>query len=83
MVHCHNYLYWLPVAKTKSLFPQAYPSSKLKALVYDILPSATAIFDYAIGLKSLSANKQFFDNAQTVVTYCCLSIIEKLFVTTV
>ena len=29
-------------------------------LVYDILPSAIAIFSYAIGSRKLSANKQFF-----------------------
>ena len=27
-------------------------------------PSTTAIVDYAIGLKKLSANEQFFDDAQ-------------------
>ena len=40
---------------------------KLQALVYDILPSATAVFSYAIGPRKLSANKQFFVGAQTVV----------------
>ena len=34
-------------------------SSKLQALVYDILPSATAVFSYAIGSRKLSANEQF------------------------
>ena len=38
-----------------------YP--KLQALVYDILPSATAVFSYAIGSRKLSA----FVGAQTVV----------------
>ena len=33
---------------------------KLQALVYDILPSATAVFSYAIGSRKLSANEQFF-----------------------
>ena len=33
---------------------------KLQALVYDILPSTTAIFSYAIGSRKLSANEQFF-----------------------
>ena len=33
---------------------------KLQALVYDTLPSATAIFSYAIGSRKLSANEQFF-----------------------
>ena len=41
---------------------------KLQALVYDILPSTTAIVDYAIGLEKLSANEQFFDDAQTAAT---------------
>ena len=41
--------------------------SKLQALVYDILPSATAVFSYAIGFWKLSANEQFFAGAHTVV----------------
>ena len=50
---------------------------KLQALVYNILPSTTAvagyaiagyaIAGYAIGLKRLSANKQIFDDAQAAV----------------
>ena len=40
---------------------------KLQALVYDILPSTTAVFSYAIGSRKLSANEQFFLGAQTVV----------------
>ena len=40
---------------------------KLQALVYDILPSTTAIFSYIIGSRKLSANEQFFVGAQTVV----------------
>ena len=39
---------------------------KLQALVYDILPSTTAVFSYAIGSRKLSANEQFFVGAQTV-----------------
>ena len=35
---------------------------------YDILPSTTAVFSYAIGSRQLSANKQFFVGAQTVVS---------------
>ena len=44
--------------------------SKLQALppVYDILPSTTAVFSHAIGPRKLSANKQFFVGAQTVVS---------------
>ena len=34
--------------------------SKLKPLVYDILPSTTAVFSYAIGSRKLSAKEQFF-----------------------
>ena len=38
----------------------------LQALVYDILPSTTAVFSYAIGSRKLSVNEQFFVGAQTV-----------------
>ena len=41
---------------------------KLPALVYNILPSTTAVFSYAIGSRKLSANEQFFVGAQTVVS---------------
>ena len=41
--------------------------SKLQALVYDILPSTTAVFSYAICPRKLSANEQFFVGSQTVV----------------
>jgi len=37
---------------------------KLQALVQDILPSATAIGDYAIGL----AKEKFFDDAEMAVS---------------
>ena len=40
---------------------------KFQALVYDILPSTTAVFSYATGSTKLSANEQFFVGAQTVV----------------
>ena len=40
---------------------------KLQALVYDTLPSTTAVFSYAIGSRKLSANEQFFVGAQTVI----------------
>ena len=36
------------------------PEPKLQALVYDILPSTTAVFSYAIGSRKRSANEQFF-----------------------
>ena len=42
---------------------------KLQALVYDILPSTTAVFSYATGSKKMSANEQFFVGAQTVVNF--------------
>ena len=47
---------------------------KLQASVYDILPSTTAVFCYAIGSRKLSANEQvvvlllLFFGAQTVVS---------------
>ena len=44
-------------------------SHKLQALVCDILPSTTAVFSYATGSRKLSANKQFFVGAQTVVSF--------------
>ena len=47
---------------------QVCTGSKLQALVYDILPSTTAVFSYAIGSRKLSASKQFFVGAQTVVS---------------
>ena len=42
--------------------------AKLQALVYDILPSITAVFTYAIRSRKLSANEQFLVGAQTVVS---------------
>ena len=42
--------------------------TKLQALVYDTLPSTTAVFNYATGCRKLSANEQFFVDAQTVVS---------------
>ena len=43
--------------------------TKLQAGVYDILPSTTAIVDYTVGLEKLSANEQFFDDAQTAISF--------------
>ena len=53
----------LSVAEVAGIF-------KLQALVYDILPSTTAVFSYAIGSRKLSANEQFFFfvGAQTVLS---------------
>ena len=45
-----------------------YTPHKLQVLVYDIPPSTTAVFSYAIGSRKLSVNEQFFVGAQTVVS---------------
>ena len=50
---------------------------KLQALVYDILPSTTAAFSYAIGSRKLSANELFFVGAQTVVSLLQTSPIKQ------
>ena len=42
--------------------------AKPQALIYDILPSATAIIEYATGLEELSANGQFFVDVQMAVS---------------
>ena len=47
---------------------RARAQHKLQAVVYDILPSTTAVFSYTIGFRKLSANEQFFVGAQTVVS---------------
>ena len=47
---------------------------ELQALVYDFLPPTTGIVDNAIGLEKLSANEQFFDEAQTA-THKTIQII--------
>ena len=36
--------------------------------MYNILPSTTAVFSYAIGSRKLSAKEQFFVGIQTVVS---------------
>ena len=43
--------------KMKALLGYVLP--KLQTLVYDVLPSTTAVFSYAIGSRKLSANEQF------------------------
>ena len=47
--------------RTISLHPYNYHKggTKLQALVYDILPSTTALFSYIIGSRKLSADEQF------------------------
>ena len=49
-----------PVPLPRALVHHVSSPLKLRALVYDILPSATAVFSYAIGSRKLSANEQFF-----------------------
>ena len=57
------------VRHTLSPEREVWVGNKLQALVYDILPSTTAVFSYAIGSRELSANEQvFFAGAQTVVS---------------
>ena len=51
-----------------SALPNVRVLIKLQALVYDILPSTTAVFSYVIGSRKLSANEQFFVGTQTVVS---------------
>ena len=41
---------------------------KLQTPVYDILPSTTAVFSYAIESRKLSANAQFFVGSSKFVT---------------
>ena len=41
---------------------------KLQALVYNIISSTTAVLNYVTGFWKLSANKQLFVGAQTVVS---------------
>ena len=67
--HCHRVIVGLDVERVSkpSVHAQMY-LHKLQALVYDILPSTTAVFSYAIGSRKLSANEQFFVGAQTVVS---------------
>ena len=50
------------------LHPTVWSARELQALVYDILPSTTAVFRYAMGSRKLSANEQFFVGAQSVVS---------------
>ena len=54
-------------SRQNSFFTRGGCVPKLQALVYDILPSTTAVFRYAKGPRKLSANEQFFVGAQTVI----------------
>ena len=58
----------LPESQVRELTQPQRVGPKLRALVYDILPSTTAVFSYAIRSRKLSANEQFFVGAQTVVS---------------
>ena len=49
-----------------SLLWRHTPSQTPSTVVYDILPSISDVFSYAIGSRKLSANEQFFVGAQTV-----------------
>ena len=70
--------YWLSVRNVVKRGPRSWTiqvcekgcmmGDKLQALVYDILPSTTAVFSYATGSRKLSAYEQFFVVAQTVVS---------------
>ena len=50
---------------------------RLQALVYDSLPSTTAMFSYIIGSWKLSANEQFFVGSQTVMSLLQTTQIKK------
>ena len=55
----------------------------LQALVYDILPSTTAVFSYPIGSRKLSANEQFFFSVFFFFFFFFLSFFVCLFVVVV
>ena len=50
---------------------------KLQTLVYDILPSTTAVCSYAIGSRKLSANEQIFVGTETVVSLLQMTQIKQ------
>ena len=64
----------VPVAgAARDFSPRVSFQCKFQALVYDILPSTTAVFSFAIGSRKLSANEHFFFifffiGAQTLVS---------------
>ena len=60
----------LDLCRTQSLSLASRLNSihKLKAVVYSILPSTTAMTDYATGLEKLSANGEFFIGAEVAAT---------------
>ena len=61
-----HWLHWTDQSSAR-LHVSVGVTSKLQALVYDIPPSITAVFSYAIGSRKLSANEQFFVGSQKVV----------------
>ena len=58
--HSSRLLHSVHFALLPSSFSSITSMSKLQALVYNSLPSTTAIFSYAIGPRKLPANEQFF-----------------------
>ena len=48
--------------------PVNYTATQTQTVLYDILPSTTAVFSYAVGSWKLSANEKFFVGAQTVAS---------------
>ena len=50
---------------------------KNRHVVYDILPPTTAIADYAIGLEKLSANEEFFHDAQMAASSQTKYIVQR------
>ena len=66
-----TYLLWpmVPLGLvTMTYHRHIHEAFKLQALVYDILPSITAVFSHSIGSRKLSANEQFFVGVPTVVS---------------
>ena len=68
IVSCHKTCTNLSMFLTSITTLSHTRTLKLQALVYNILPSTTAIFSYATGSRKLLANEQFFVGAQTVVS---------------
>ena len=56
----HDYREISSAPLSRSIQSGSIAPPKLEALVYDILPSTTAVFSYAIGSRKLSVNEQFF-----------------------
>ena len=68
---CYGMQSWVPYSIHLFLFSAMAAKHKLQALVFDILPSTTAVFSYAIGPRTWnSANEQFFVGAQIIPDVC-------------